>query len=86
MPEIPCEIIRVPCPNTGGAQDVLLVARWAGITLGDTCKEFAEAGLYPDKTVHAFGVWGGATLAIQGRGDLEADPITLRADPSGVLL
>lgn len=42
--------------------------RWEDMEQGDSCSEFPNASLYPNKTVHVFGTFGGATVTMKGRG------------------
>src|SRR5574341_1634216 len=54
---------------------------WTPITSGDV-GSWLDASQYPDKTVQVAGVWGGATLVIQGSNDGGTTAFTL-TDPQG---
>jgi len=86
MPEIVCE--KLPAQAVildDGIVRYVNRIRWAGIKAGDTCQEFAGGGAFPKNNIHVFGTWNGASLPVQGRADLEADPLTLH-DKTGELL
>lgn len=63
---------------------------WAAVSEADTCTP-VQTGCQADRSVQAYGTWGGATLTVKGSNEVTNDPAAVAHtiglhDPQGVAL